>query len=355
MPRAQPPPAKEVLTMAYHLQMPPTSGPLHLRKEARRELGEAIERMSRDTGYKFGPRGWAYYAEGLGLITKGEFDRFEKLLADMRKEGDLDPDVIEPDASRMATEVEDFDASPNTPEQMAQYAVNEISERLREWAGIFHTRGYWDDLEYYVEMIVEKKDLVQIFRSIADEYNIRITNGKGDTDIHTRLALLKRFRDRSEAGRRCILLAIGDHDPKGLHIVEGLHRTIMSCCNIKGLDWDYPDFEVVNIGLTETQIDDLGLMKIGNLETGGGRDLSDPRHPDHNKPYVQDYLAQFGVWKCEANALVGNPRGAKDLLESAINRFIPASHPGDVEQENEPGQEEVRQEIARLVQGWTFE
>jgi hypothetical protein len=68
----------------------------------------------------------------------------------------------------------------------------------------------------------------------------------------------------------------------------------MSCANLKGLDWPDPDFEVVNIGLTEEQIDTLDLMKIGNLETGGGRDLSDPRHPDHFKPYVQDYIARFG-------------------------------------------------------------
>jgi hypothetical protein len=220
-------------------------------------MGEAIERMSRDTNYRFGPRGWAYYAEGLGLITKGEFDRFEKLLTDMRKDGELDPDVIEPDASRMATEVVDFEASSHTTEQHAQWAIDEISNRLRDWANVFREVGYWDDLEYYVEMIVEKKDLVQIFRSTADRYNVRITNGKGDTDIHTRLAMLRRFREHTLAGRRCILLSMGDHDPKGLHIVEGLHRTIMSCSNLKGLDWDYPDFDVVNIGLTEAQIDDL--------------------------------------------------------------------------------------------------
>lgn len=341
--------------MTYDLQMPPTSGPLYLRKQARQELGEAIELMSRDTGYRFGPRGWAYYAEGLGLITKGEFDRFEKLLTDMRKDGELDPDVIEPDASRMATEVYDFQATKHTPEELAQYAIDEISDRLRDWASSFYETGYWDDLDYYVEMIVEKKDLVQIFRSTADRYNVRITNGKGDTDIHTRLAMLRRFRDHTNAGRRCILLAIGDHDPKGLHIVEGLQRTIMSCSNLKGLDWDDPDFEVVNIGLTEDQINDLGLMKIANLETGGGRDLSDPRHPDHYKRYVQDYIQRFGAWKCEANALVGNPRKAKGLLESAINRFIPASHPSDIEAKNEPGREEVRGEISRLVQDWTFQ
>lgn len=341
--------------MSYDFVMPPVSGPIALRKEAKRAMGEAIEKMSRETGYKFGPRGWAYFAEGLGLITKGEFDRFEKLLTDMRKDGELDPDVIEADASRMATTVYDYDATDIAPEELAQYAIDEISERLRTWAQSYHETAYWDGLDFYVEMIVEKKDLVQIFRSTADKYNIRITNGKGDTDIHTRLAILKRFRDHTYQGRRCILLAIGDHDPKGLHIVEGLHRNIMSCIDLKGLDWDEPEFEVVNIGLTEQQIDELGLMRISNLETGGGRDLSDPRHPDHSKPYVQDYIARFGVWKCEANALVGNPRKARDLLESAINRFVPASHPDDAEERNAPGKEQVRLEIARLMQDWRFE
>jgi len=340
--------------MAYDFVMPPLTGPLKPRKQARIALGEVIERMSQETGFRFGPRGWAYYVEGLGLITKGEFDRFTKLITDMRKDGELDPDVIEPDASRVATEVDDFDAADYTPEQLAEHAVGQISEELRAWARSYNETGYWDDLDYYVEMIVEKKDLVQIFRSTADRYKVRITNGKGDTDIHTRLAMLKRFRDHTLAGRQCVLLAIGDHDPKGLHIVEGLHRTIMSCANLRGLDWENPDFEVVNIGLTEDQIDRLGLMKIGNLETGGGRDLSDPSHPDHFKSYVQDYIARFGVWKCEANALVGHPRKARDLLEIAINEFIPASHPDDVEAQNERAKEIVQEEIERLVQDWKF-
>jgi len=341
--------------MSYDLVMPPVDGPLHLRRAARQAMGEVIERMSEETGYRFGPRGWAYYAEGLGLITKGDFDRFTKLLTDMRKDGELDPDVIEPDASRTATEVEDFEASGHPPEAYGQAAVDDIGAQLRSWADAFHQFGYWDSLGFYVEMIVEKKDLVQIFRSTADRYNIRITNGKGDTDIHTRLAMLKRFRDHTYAGRHCVLLAIGDHDPKGLSIVEGLRRTIMSCANIKGLDWPDPDFEVVNIGLTEEQIDDLGLMKIGNLETGAGRDLSDPGHPDHDKSYVQDYIARFGVWKCEANALVGHPARARGLLESAINEFIPREHPDNITAVNEPGQQAVRAEIARLMQTWTFE
>lgn len=335
--------------------MPPTTGPIHLRREARMRMGEAIEALSRQTGYKFGPRGWAYFAEGLGLITKGEFDRFEKLLTDMRKDGELDPDVIEPDASRLATEVGDFDASTYGPEDYARWAVDDIGERLRSWARAYHENGYWDGLDYYLEMIVEKKDLVQIFRSTADRYNVRITNGKGDTDIHTRLAVLKRFRDHTDAGRRCVLLAVGDFDPKGRFIVDGLKRTFLSCAGIKGLDWNEPNFDVVNVGLTADQVYSLGLMRINNLETGGGKDLSDRNHPDHYKPYVQDYIREFGVWKCEANALVGHPAKARDLLETAINQYIPPEHPAEVKDSNEPGQASVRAEIKALMRDWTFD
>jgi len=341
--------------MSYDFKMPPTTGPLDARREARVAMGIAIEQMSYHTGYKFGPRGWAYYAEGEGLITKGEFSRFEKLLTDMRKAGELDPNVIEPDASRVATSVNDFIAATESPEQQAEWAVGQIAPELESWANAFFEHGFWDGLDYYVEMIVEKKDLVQIFGDVADRYRVRITNGKGDTDIHSRLAMLERFRDHSESGRRCVLLAIGDHDPKGLDIVSGLKRTLMSCINLKGLDWYDPSFEVINIGLTERQIDTLGLMKIENLETGGGKDLSDPNHPDHYKPYVQGYLASYGVWKVEANALVSDPSGAVSIFKQAVEKYIPANHLGEVMASNVEGQREVKREIERLMQDWSFE
>lgn len=341
--------------MSYAFSLPPTKGPISERRAARAEMAEAIEQMSNDTGYKFGPRGWAYYAEGLGLITKGEFARFEKLLTDMRKAGELDPNVIEPDASRVATTVSDYEANHYTPEEQAAWAVNEIRDELDSYARGYFQHGFWDGLDCYVEMIVEKKDLVQIFGEVAKKYKVRVTNGKGDTDIHSRLAMLERFRDHHEAGRRCILLAIGDHDPKGLGIVQGLESTLRSCLDLKGLNWYDPEFEVVNIGLTEEQIDDLGLMKIENLETGGGKDLSNPRHPDHFKPYVQEYIARYGVWKVEANALVANPREAQRIFTDAIQEYIPQHHLGIVREDNAPGQELVREEIKKLMKNWTFD
>jgi hypothetical protein len=318
-------------------------------------MAEVIERMSIETGYKFGPRGWAYYAEGLGLITKGEFNRFEKLLTDMRKAGELDPDVIEPDVSRIATTVDDFEETGISIEGYAQYAVDQIGPELEDWARSFHELGYWDNLDFYVEMIVEKKDLLQIFGDEANRLRIRITNGKGDTDIHSRLAILKRFKEHSEEGRTCILLAIGDHDPKGLHIVDGLKKTLMSCVNLKGLDWDCPEFDVVNIGLTEDQIEELDLMKIPNLETGGGKDLSSPNHKDHHKPYVQDYIDRFGVWKCEANSLVSKPDEAVLLFRNAVEEYVPRGHLADITEQNKPSQKLIRDEIQSIMREWEFE
>src|SRR5262249_46586938 len=66
------------------------------------------------------------------------------------------------------------------------------------------------------------------------------------------------------------------------------------------------------------------LTWIDNLETSSGEQLDDPNHNDHFKAYVQDYIAQFGVWKCEANALVVEPDLGRQLCRDAILRFVPA-------------------------------
>lgn len=102
---------------------------------------------------------------------------------------------------------------------------------------------------------------------------------------------------------------------------------LMDCANVKGVDFDPSPIRVERIGLTREQIGDLGLPWIENLETGSGKDLGDPGHPDHRKPYVQNYIASQGRRKVEANALVRDLRGSRALVEAAINRYIPASWP----------------------------
>jgi hypothetical protein len=69
-------------------------------------------------------------------------------------------------------------------------------------------------------------------------------------------------------------------------------------------------------------IEENDLTWIDNLETSSGENLDDESHNDHNKAYVQDYLAEFGARKCEANALVVVPEVGRQLCRDAILQHI---------------------------------
>ncbi len=82
---------------------------------------------------------------------------------------------------------------------------------------------------------------------------------------------------------------------------------------------------MIRFGLNADFIEDNDLTWIENLETSSGGQLDDENHADHNKDYVQDYIAEFGVRKCEANALVVVPEVGRQLCRDAILERIPAA------------------------------
>ena len=90
-----------------------------------------------------------------------------------------------------------------------------------------------------------------------------------------------------------------------------------------------PDqLEIDRFGLDYETIERLGLVWIPNLATGSKTiklPLDDPRHPDHKKPYVQDYLRRYGARKVEANALLRNPQAGRELCRRAILKYVPAN------------------------------
>src|SRR5262249_56241907 len=60
-----------------------------------------------------------------------------------------------------------------------------------------------------------------------------------------------------------------------------------------------------------------------NLGASCGGDLANERQPEHGKPYVQNYLRQFGARKVEANALVVRPEAGRRLCLDAVRRYVP--------------------------------
>jgi hypothetical protein len=312
-------------------------------------FAEAMETLHDSTGLAFGPRGWAYYAEGQNPITKGEFGPFEACIARLRKDGLLNPDVVPDDKSRETLCVESVD--DETPERFAVGWLNFVTSHMSRYAPI----SIWEGLDYYVEVAVEKKDLLQIYQPICKPLGIPLSNLKGWSDVNTRRHMLKRMRDNYNEGRLPILLYIGDFDPNGLLISDALKSNLMDCENIQDVQWDAEPVKVIRVGLTRQQIDSLNLVWIDNLETSGtdannkARDLADAKHPDHFKSYVQDYLAAHGPRKVEANALVADVPAARQILRDAIAEFVPDDWAETHHQRLEESREQAREAFASLL------
>jgi hypothetical protein len=101
------------------------------------------------------------------------------------------------------------------------------------------------------------------------------------------------FKRHEAEGRQDVLLNCCDHDPGGLNISEFLRSNLNDLA--RAVNWRPNKLIIERFGLNYDFIEAQRLTWIDNL------------HPDHNKPYVENYLKQFGARKVEANALVLRP------------------------------------------------
>jgi hypothetical protein len=117
----------------------------------------------------------------------------------------------------------------------------------------------------------------------------------------------------------------------------------------RAVGWSPHNLVISRFGLNADFINRLGLTWIDNLETSSGQRLDDPRHPDHNKAYVQDYVRRFGPRKCEANALVVAPDVGRDLCRRAILEHVPAEAPESYADRLEIERDQLLVAIRRLM------
>ena len=274
--------------------------------------------------FDVGSRGWCYILERHGL-RKGDFDVAEKLITDCRKSGALPLNICAEDAAREAIGLERINS--NTIDEEVESGVSYLRDNVHKR---YTPISFWDDLDVYLEMATEKLDLRNLFEPVCEEFHVPITNFKGWSDLNSRAAMMRRFKQHEAAGRRCVLLLCGDHDPGGLLITETMRKNLADLTHAEGVDWPPDNLVIIRFGLNADFIDRHGLTWIDNLETASGGQLDDPRHPDHFKPYVQNYIAEFGVRKCEANALVVEPEIGRQLCRDAILEHIPRHCRGEI-------------------------
>lgn len=282
-------------------------------QEERKAFCEAIIEIDRSLDFKIGARGWCYMLEEHGL-TKGDFDLAERLISECRKSGELPLDICADDGARSFSNLEYLNT--DTPEELAEKELERVARAYR----LYQPNSFWETQPVYVEMLVEKVDLKSLFSPVCADYAVPLANARGSADINSRAAAMRRFAEHEAAGRQCVLLYCGDHDPAGLRISDFLHKNLADLAG--AVRWSPDNLIVERFGLNADFIAEHGLTWIDNLETGSGARLDSPKHKDFGKAYVQDYLAQFGARKVEANALVTRPKAGRSLCEEAILKYV---------------------------------
>jgi hypothetical protein len=305
-----------------------------------RQWSEGITEINSTLDFKVSSRGWCYILEEHGL-GKGDFDKAERLINTCRKNGLLPLDICCEDDGRQAEHLERVD--DETPAEFAQSWIDYLSVAHKGYCPI----SFWDDLDFYLQMTVEKIDLKSLFSSECKPFHIPLTNISGWNDINSRVAIMRRFAYWERRGKRCVLLHCGDHDPGGLHISEFLRSNVADLA--KAVGWSPDKLIIDRFGLNYDFIQRHRLTWIDNLITGSGGDLADAGHADHFKPYVQNYLREFGARKVEANALVVRPEAGRKLCRDAILRYVPQTAVAKFQRRLKLRQAQAHREIVQLM------
>ncbi len=283
------------------------------REEELAQFAAVLKQMQREMGdFKVSSRGWCYLLEPLGL-SKGDFDRIQRIINEMRKRGYLSIDFTAQDTSRKWYGVEIPDSESPT-----EYLAGFLKGAQQSWK--YYTPNWWEGETYYIQMLVEKIDLKTLFQPICDEYHIPIATAKGWSDINQRAEMAWRFKKAEEKGLHPLLLYCGDFDVFGVIIGKTLKQNLFDIAG--GTGWLPVRLSFRRFGLNQDFIEENNLSWIENLETASGKNLADPGHPQHYLPEVQDWLRRIGERKVEANALVRAPEAGRELCRQSIERYL---------------------------------
>ena len=298
------------------------------------EFAEELQIISKEVGFKISARGWAYTLEGMRLINKDQFDRVESLINTCRERGYLPIDFTAEEEGRKFSGVE-----IPSPETIPEFTLRYFKEVFGQCEDYFIPE-WWNGEKYYIQMLVEKVDLKTLFEPICKQYKIPVATSKGWSSMLQRAEYAQRFKLAEDQGLKCVLLYCGDFDPDGLQISKFLFDNLDQLKNITWEDgtegYDPTNLIIHRFGLDYKFIERFDLTWIDNLITGSGGELAcvmgdkivqgrtkqGKPHPNFYKTYVQEYLKNYGVRKCEANAIVKNPSLGQGLCQIVIEAYL---------------------------------
>lgn len=316
------------------------------------EFAHYLMSIYQESGGSWSSRGWCYILEGKGVITKNQFTKVNTWLNDCIKRGLIPVDVVAQDRARM------FDGVYSSSGDPVEHVENWFDAALN--CHEYYDPDYmiYGDEKYYIQVVVEKVDLVKILSPVCRKYLIPIANAKGWPSVLQRAEYCERFKRAEERGLTPVLLYAGDYDPDGLRIADTIKSNLTDVKDIVWLNgetgYDPKNLIIKRVGIKLDFIKKHNLPWIDNLITTNkkGISLASPTHKNHYMPYVQDYLHKIGVRKCEANAVVLCQDEARDDFEQEIINIVGP----DLIEQRKAVRERMQGEIAdRLEQAGAHE
>jgi hypothetical protein len=242
------------------------------------ELREAILEVMQSYA-RIRVRALCYRLVDLGVIPKTEkaFDRVERTLVDMRRDGIVPYDKI----------------AEGHRERAVLDTFADLGQFLGEVKNSYY-RDVWAAQPYHVEVWVEKDGLADIVQPICDRYRVHYVATKGQPSL---TLLYTSAREMIAAGKKTILLYFGDFDATGLNIGRTVERELQDF----GVELDFR-----RVAVTLEQIGQYGLL------TRPGKQ-SDNKHAA--------FVAQYGDECVELDALESV---SADTLPSLVRQAIEA-------------------------------
>lgn len=168
-----------------------------------------------------------------------------------------------------------------------------------EAAAYSYRRDLWLYQKYHVEVWVEKEALANVVGRVANELDVPYFCCRGYVSQSEMWLAAQRFRRFQQAGKYCVLIHLGDHDPSGID----MSRDIQDRLTMFGVDSQRFIFRRIA----------LNLEQISTY------------NPPPNPAKITDsrstsYIDKFGNESWELDAL--EPRVLHDLITNNVTEFM---------------------------------
>jgi hypothetical protein len=177
-------------------------------------------------------------------------------------------------------------------------------------SGIEHgfSLDYWERQDTYVEVWVEKDALSSVIERPCNELRVPYMPCKGYLSASEAWRAGRRFMEHADAGRHCVMIHLGDHDPSGIDMTRD-NTDRLGIFAEQGI-------EVRRIALNMDQVQQYDPPE-------NPAKLTDTR--------ANDYVARFGTSSWELDAL--EPRVLHALIDTEIRSLIDADVWEDTQRE----------------------